>query len=93
MTEPIFLTFEDVIEIHRDQIVRYGGAFGIREVGLLQSAVLMPLSQFGGKFLHKDLFEMAAALPVPSGQEPPLCGWKQKSWPGCGSHVSSAKRV
>lgn len=61
MTEPIFLTFEDVLEIHRDQIVRYGGATGIRDVGLLQSAVLMPLSQFGGKFLHQDLFEMAAA--------------------------------
>lgn len=61
MMEPNFLTFEDVIEIHRDQIVRYGGASGIRDVGLLQSAVLMPLSQFGGEFLHKDLFEMAAA--------------------------------
>lgn len=61
MMEPNFLSFEDVIEIHRDQIVRYGGASGIRDVGLLQSAVLMPLSQFGGKFLHKDLFEMAAA--------------------------------
>ncbi len=59
--EPNFLSFEDVIEIHLDQIVRYGGASGIRDVGLLQSAVLMPLSQFGGKFLHKDLFEMAAA--------------------------------
>lgn len=61
MTEPIFLSFEDVIEIHRDQIVRYGGASGVRDIGLLQSAVLMPLAQFEGKFLHKDLFEMAAA--------------------------------
>ena len=61
MTEPIFLTFEDVIEIHRDQLTRYGGAPGIRDVGLLQSAVLMPLAQFDGNFLHKDLFEMAAA--------------------------------
>jgi len=61
MTEPTFLSFEDVIEIHRDQIVRYGGASGVRDIGLLQSAVLMPLAQFEGKFLHKDLFEMAAA--------------------------------
>lgn len=59
--EPNFLSFEDVIEIHRDQIVRYGGASGIRDVGLLQSAVLVPLSQFDGKFLYKNLFEMAAA--------------------------------
>ncbi|MBF0503286.1 MAG: type II toxin-antitoxin system death-on-curing family toxin [Candidatus Riflebacteria bacterium] len=61
MTEPIFLSFEDVVEIHRDQIARYGGAAGVRDVGLLQSAVLMPLSQFDGKFLHKGIFEMAAA--------------------------------
>lgn len=61
MTEPVFLTFEDVIETHRVQIARFGGATGVRDVGLLQSAVLMPLAQFGGTFLHKDLFEMAAA--------------------------------
>jgi len=61
MTEPIFLSFEDVIDIHRDQITRYGGAACVRDIGLLQSAVLMPLAQFEGSFLHRDLFEMAAA--------------------------------
>jgi len=58
---PTFLTFEDVIEIHRDMIERYGGSAGVRDIGLLQSAVAMPQASFGGQFLHADLFEMAAA--------------------------------
>lgn len=61
MKEPVFLSLEDVLEIHRDQIQLYGGSHGVRDVGLLQSAVCMPLARFGGDFLHKDLFEMAAA--------------------------------
>ena len=61
MIEPTFLTLDEVIEIHRDQIERYGGHAGIRDMGLLQSAVSVPQASFGGHFLHADLFEMAAA--------------------------------
>jgi len=58
---PIFLSLGEVLEIHRDQIDRYGGHPGIRDIGLLQSALAMPAAGFGGRFLHTDLFEMAAA--------------------------------
>ena len=58
---PCFLTLSDVLDIHRDQIERYGGASGIRDVGLLESALGMPMAGFGGNYLHSDLFEMAAA--------------------------------
>jgi death-on-curing protein len=58
---PAFLTLDEVIEIHRDQIERYGGRGGIRDMALLQSSVAMPQTSFGGKYLHTDLFEMAAA--------------------------------
>lgn len=58
---PILLSLEEVIEIHRDQIERHGGSPGIRDMGLLQSAVAMPQASFGGQLLHADLFEMAAA--------------------------------
>ena len=50
-----------LLEIHRDQIDRYGGDLGIRDLGLLQSALAMPAARFGGRYLHSDLFEMAAA--------------------------------
>ena len=58
---PDFLTLEEVLEIHDDQINRYGGATGIRDFGLLESALAQPQTIFGGSFLHTDLFEMAAA--------------------------------
>ena len=35
--DPVFLTLGEVIEIHRDQIERYGGDPGIRDLGVLQS--------------------------------------------------------
>jgi death on curing protein len=61
MKDPLFLRLHEIIEIHSDQIARYGGSHGIRDMGLLQSAVATPMSSFGGQFLHSDLFEMAAA--------------------------------
>jgi death on curing protein len=58
---PQFLTLDDVLESHAEQIARYGGSDGIRDVGLLESALAQPQATFGGKHLHGDVFEMAAA--------------------------------
>ena len=58
---PQFLTIDDVLESHAEQIETYGGSGGIRDIGLLQSALAQPGATFGGQFLHRDLFEMAAA--------------------------------
>ena len=52
---------EEAREIHADQIERYGGSPGIRDITLLQSAIAMPAAGFGEQYLHADLFEMAAA--------------------------------
>ncbi|MCI0530151.1 MAG: type II toxin-antitoxin system death-on-curing family toxin [Nitrospira sp.] len=59
--DPIFLDVDEVIQIHTDQIKRYGGSSGIRDLDLLQSSMAMPQSGFGDTYLHEDLFEMAAA--------------------------------
>ena len=56
-----FLNLGEVLEIHRDQIARYGGLPGLRDLDLLKSAVAMPQATFDGEFLHTDIFEMAAA--------------------------------
>ncbi len=58
---PDFLQVEDVLLFHRDQIDLYGGEHGVRDMGLLESAVAQPNAGFGGQYLHEDLFEMAAA--------------------------------
>jgi death on curing protein len=59
--EPLFLTLEEVLEIHRDEIERHGGTLGVRDNGLLESAAATPQAGFGGHYLHGDLYEMAAA--------------------------------
>ena len=59
--QPTFLTIDEILAIHRDQIARYGGSEGVRDWGLLQSAIAVPTASFGGQFLHADLCEMAAA--------------------------------
>jgi death-on-curing protein len=56
-----FLTVEDVLEIHESQLERFGGGAGLRDVGLLESAVAQPQASFGGEYVHGDIFEMAAA--------------------------------
>lgn len=59
--EPEFLTLDEILEVHDDQILHDGGDVGIRDRGLLESAIAMPRQSFGGQYLHKDIFEMATA--------------------------------
>lgn len=59
--DPEFLRIDDVLRIHEDQVVRYGGSRALRDAGLLTSAVEAPRATFGGRFLHADLFDMAGA--------------------------------
>jgi death-on-curing protein len=61
MKQPLFLALEQVLAIHADQIHRYGGSLGVRDLGLLQSALAMPAAFFGGQYLHPTLHEMTAA--------------------------------
>jgi death-on-curing protein len=58
---PVFLNLAEVLEIHQDQIVRYGGTAGIRDLELLKSALGLPAATYDGDFLHADIYEMAAA--------------------------------
>ena len=58
---PDFLSVGDVLKLHADQIRRYGGGGGVRDLGLLESAVAQAQAAFGGQYLHHDLFEMAGA--------------------------------
>jgi death on curing protein len=61
VTEPDFLTLDDVLTLHADRIAVYGGSLGVRNVGGLQSALGVPSASFGGAYLHPTLAEMAAA--------------------------------
>lgn len=60
MDSPAFLDIDDVLELHAGQIQRYGGSEGLRDPGLLESAIAQASATFGGEFLNPDLFMMAA---------------------------------
>jgi death-on-curing protein len=72
MIEPIFLSVDDVLELHLDQIDEFGGIHGIRDDGLLESAVMTPQVSFGGEYLHSDLFQMAAAYAFHIAENQPF---------------------
>jgi death-on-curing protein len=57
----IFLNTKDLLDIHEFVINRYGGASGTRDLNLLDSAASQPKATFDGIFVHKDIYEMAAA--------------------------------
>lgn len=59
--ESAFLTLDEVLAIQAEQIERYGGTEGLRDHGLLVSALAMPAATYAGQSLHPNLFEMAAA--------------------------------
>jgi len=56
-----FLPKEVVLIIHSDLLQRYGGRPGLRDPGLLESALAQPMQTVGGKYANKTLFDKAAA--------------------------------
>ena len=61
-SEILYLSLDDLLIIHTDQIERYGGSHGIRDMNLLESALFRPQSSFSGEDLYPDFFEKAAVL-------------------------------
>ncbi len=57
-----FLTLLEVLDLHRKIIERSGGTVGIRDLGLLESAIAQPRMTFGGDELYPSLPEKAAAI-------------------------------
>jgi death on curing protein len=58
---PKFLTISQVLDIHQRQIQRFGGTNGVRDEGLLDSALAQPQATFGGELLHPTIGEQVAA--------------------------------
>lgn len=58
---PNFLMLSEVLALHDDQISRFGGTPGIRDIGLLESALAQPQASFGGELLHPTIHQQAAA--------------------------------
>jgi death-on-curing protein len=59
VSEPVWLTFEHVIAAHARQLIRFGGAPGLRDEGALRSALERPVNKW--HYENAELPELAAA--------------------------------
>lgn len=59
MTEPLWLTPDAVADVHSEQLALFGGPDGIRDLGLLESALARPVNRFA--YGERDLAVLAAA--------------------------------
>ena len=57
-----YLTPQQVLFIHARLVAETGGEDGLRDLGLLESAVARPRATFDGRDLYEDVFDKAAAL-------------------------------
>ena len=81
--DPQFLALDDVLFIHEDRIRKYGGSSGLRDLGLLESAVAMPQATFGGVYLHGTIDEMAAAYLFHIGRNHPFIDGNKRTALAC----------
>jgi death on curing protein len=59
MTEYIWLTADMIVDIHASQLAAFGGPGGIRDHGMLESAIARPRNQFA--YGETDLCQLAAS--------------------------------
>lgn len=61
MNEIVFLTKDQILHLHKKAINDYGGSGSLRDENLLESAIAQPKATFDGKYLHENIYLMAAA--------------------------------
>jgi death-on-curing protein len=81
--KPFFLELADILDFHDSRIQLYGGSPGLRDLGLLLSAIEQPQAGIGGEFLHKDLFEMAAAYLLHISRNHPFVDGNRRTALAC----------
>ncbi len=56
------ISLEELLWLHTVAVTEFGGSHGVRDRGLLESAIARPLATFGGKNLYDTPFKRAAAV-------------------------------
>lgn len=70
MKTPVFLTREAVESIHEASLAEFGGGMGLRDPGLLESALAQPLNTYF--YAAGDLFDCAAAYAYHIAENQPF---------------------
>ncbi len=75
-----YLTLGEVVELHQRLLKVTGGAPGLRDLGLLESALAQPKATFGGTDLHPTIADKAAAPGIRTCGQPPVLRRQQARW-------------
>ena len=71
------LSKEQVLRLHNALLETFGGTAGVRDDGLLESALNAPFATFGGQYLYPSIQAKAAQLGFGLVCNPPIRGWQQ----------------
>ena len=77
MPEPVWILEYIAKAIHKRQIAEHGGAYGMRDEGLLLSALAKPKNLYNYADPKPDISAMAASYAYGITRKSPVCGWKQ----------------
>lgn len=78
------IALDEVLELHQYSITDFGGSHGIRDMGLLESAIERPDSTFGGEEFYPGAFTKAAAILESIVKNHPFVdGNKRTGWLAC----------
>ena len=84
MDEPLFLTLDEVLQLHAYQIEKFGGDPAIRDIGLLESAIHQP--QAAWHYGQADMAAIAAAYLYHIVQNHPFVDGNKRT----GAHAAIA---
>lgn len=77
------LTKEDALAIHEASLARFGGLPGLRDEGLLESALAQPFQAFGGEELYPTFAEKAARYAYGIAKNHPFLDGNKRTATAC----------
>lgn len=86
------IDIQEVENIHKIIIEKFGGSSGIRDRGTFESALSRPFQTFDKSDLYPSAIEKAAALFERHHYKPPICGWQQENRLYPNASLAHAKR-
>jgi len=83
MNEPAWLNRHGVILLQSESLAQHGGSSGIRDAGLLDSALTRPINKWN--YNPAAAGRIGGCLRIRAGTKPPVRGWKQANRFHCDS--------
>lgn len=77
MIEPVWLDLNDILDIHAEQLALFGGSDGLRDIGLLESALARPQNKHA--YGEGDLAALAAACAFGIARNHPFVDGNKRS--------------